>query len=95
MNQHMREVLFHKTRRQIRVQAKAHPNRNQNLGKEEQKVGDLVHCNYSKQISHQQIESVFGRSAKVFAMNCCHYVSVSIHKFEEIFEAPEEAFATT
>lgn len=53
----------------------------------------LVQDNNSHNISHKQRECISCASAKIFAMDCAHDVRVLVDEFQEVLQAPEEAFA--
>lgn len=50
----------------------------------------LVHDHHSQKVPQQQVERLFGRSAKVLAMHGTHNVRVPIDKPQELVQQPKE-----
>lgn len=76
---------------QIKVRARAHSQRDQHLGQEEQKPGHLVQRKHAQHVAHQQFERILGAGAKVRPMNGAHNVRILVEEHQELFQTPEEA----
>ena len=66
---------------------------NDQFSKQKQKICDFIQNNNSGQVPEKQLESFLCWPTEILAINCCHYVGISIEKFHKLLKAVETAFA--